>query len=120
MKMKIDVKKWFDGETAFGKDNQCQVTKRTFNLQGLSSRKFTTDAGCMYAEFPGGIGDHTRFWFKDGKPFAITTEPYSVGEHEYGILQEECLKLGLTINRIEDKSEWNPEQCLWIEILKNK
>jgi hypothetical protein len=119
--MKTIDKDWYEGNTPFAKKYGCKVTRRAFNLVGLATGTFTTgmrvdnlpETACK--DFPGHVGDHTRFWVKDGKPFAITTEPYSLDETKFQTLDDECFSIGLAIE-VSDLSEWNPGLCKWIEI----
>jgi hypothetical protein len=112
---------WLAGNTPFSARCECTISRGMFTLDGLAARKFKRGKNIDgipamgYLGFPGGIGDHTRFWTKDGKPFAITTEPYSLDYAKLQALKDECEELGLIIEW-SDHSEWNAGCCKWVEI----
>lgn len=62
------------------------------------------------------VGDHTRFWVdKDGRPGAITTEPYNLYPPDLLDLYETCEKLDLAV-RVSGRSMYLPGRCLFILI----
>jgi hypothetical protein len=111
------IQNWVEGKTAFGREHGCKTGKRRFTLEGLASARFKQAEELIDAHYPGDIGDHTRFWIKNRKPFAITTEPYHLDLQKLEDLRILCDKLGLVMAYRSDKiSEWNPDGCKWIEI----
>jgi hypothetical protein len=105
---------WYKGRTDFGIANGLKTTRR-FSLEGLSCSKFK-QVGYPNM-FDDGIFDHTRWWIKNGRPFAITTEPYRLDSEKLSELQETCDTLGLEL-LVNGDSEWNPGQCRWIAITR--
>lgn len=105
--------KWRTGKTPFGLTNGAKISSGAFTLEGLAQGRHKRLQ--ERHAYPLGLGDHTRYWIKDGKPYAITTEPYPsvdlIG------LQIECDRLGLEMT-VGETSEWNPGHCQWIQITR--
>lgn len=112
---------WDDGNLFFGKTYGCKIAKDKYcNLEALSKKQWEechviTD---LYWEL-GQLADHIRWWERNGKPFAITTEPYEsrVTEEALSDLQKKCDNLDLLLN-VGENSEWK-SGCKWIEIRRS-
>lgn len=112
---------WDDGNLFFGKTYGCKIAKGKYcTLETLSKKQWEechviTD---LHWEL-GQLADHIRWWERNGKPFAITTEPYEsqVTEEALSDLQKKCDNLDLLLD-VGEKSEWN-SGCYWIEIRRS-
>lgn len=97
----------------------CKWSKRPFDLEGLASGKFLPSyVNPCWSDQISSLFDHVRYWQKDRKPFAITTEPYQLDFDALDNLRYRCATHGLRIV-VNGRSEWNPGGCLWIEITLN-
>jgi hypothetical protein len=97
----------------------CESTDNRFDLKGLAKGNFSKGERIDdifevdFCGFPGDIGDHTMFYVKNDKSYAITTELYSVNAGNIAALIKDCERLGLSIYLTGSTTR---EGCIFVSI----